>query len=57
MVQVFKNKWRIESKSGTVIQKDITVCSIAEAEEFIKRYVSSFTPSWIYELVPLRGKK
>lgn len=56
MRQTFKNKWRIESYKGTIIKKDITLASVTEAEDFIKNYVSSFTPAWGYEIVPL-GKK
>lgn len=56
MVQLFNHRWQIQTKSGNIIQGYITICTVPEAEEYIKRYVSSFTPAWEYEVIPLEKK-
>lgn len=55
MIQTSKHKWRIETESGTVMQEDINIFSEYEAEEYIKRYVSSFQ-SFSYDLKPKKDK-
>lgn len=52
MIQTEPCTWRIESEAGIILKDDIKVSIIYEAEDYVKRYVSSFT-DWTYELIPL----
>jgi hypothetical protein len=56
MVQLFPNNWYLMvSHNGVILQKDITVSSTYQAEEFVTRYISSF-PNWEYEIRALDKK-
>lgn len=53
MVQTSRYNWHIESPDGKVVMKsDLTFHNKSQAEDYIKRYVSSY-PNWRYVLVPL----
>lgn len=56
MVQLSKHKWRIETQNGTVIKDDVTVHSISEATEYIKRYISSYN-DWDFNILPLKKRE
>lgn len=53
IVQQSQVNWQIQTPSGHVLQRDITIASPHEAERFIKGYISSFT-NWTYEVVPIK---
>jgi hypothetical protein len=55
MIQRTPHNWRIESASGHIMQDNITAHSQYEAEEYVKRYISSFQ-GWSYEIVTIGGK-
>lgn len=55
MVQILPHVWQIESSTGHVMQKGITVHSITEAENYVKSYISSFT-GWTATVVPLLNR-
>lgn len=55
MIQSEPCNWYITNDKGTIIQDDIKVGLLLEAEDYIKRYISSFN-AWTYELIPL-GRK
>jgi hypothetical protein len=48
MKRISKNRWRIESSSGNVLLDDIILGTVAEAEEYVKAYVSTW--GWEYKL-------
>ena len=50
MVQVARQRWQLVSKDGVVIQEDILIYNKADADDWVRRYVSSFTPPWHYEI-------
>lgn len=52
MVQVSKHKWMLVTSNDNVLQEDINVFSIFEAEDYVKRYISSFQ-NWNYVLIPM----
>lgn len=52
MIQESKNRWRIESEKGIVLQSDIRLGTVFEAEDYIKAYISSFL-NWTYIMKPL----
>lgn len=52
MVQQTPHIWRIETPNGTILQSNVISHSAYEAEEYIKRYISSF-PNWDYRLILL----
>lgn len=56
MVQRSRSRWEIVSAKGFVMQANIAVSSRLEAEEYVKRYVSSFL-NWDYIVSPLKDKK
>lgn len=57
MVQTGKHTWSIKStSSGAIIQSNITIHNEYSANEYVKRYVSSFS-DWTYEVVPLKDPK
>ncbi len=51
MVQIYGHSWNIISEAGHIIQKDIRLNTSAEAEDYIRRYVSSY-PAMGYVMVP-----
>lgn len=51
MKQTAKNRWRIETIFGIIILDGIILGNKAEAEEFIKAYVSTW--GWAYEMEEL----
>jgi len=53
MRQTFPAKWELVSQNGTVLQKDITCGSFAEALEFVRRYASSFS-DWTFSVEPMK---
>lgn len=53
MRQISNSIWYIENTKGTILQKDIVAHGVYEAENYIKRWVSSF-PNWEYQLILLR---
>lgn len=55
MVQRSKNRWELQTSKGYPLQTDITVSSKKEAEDFVKRYLTSFN-CWTYEIIPLEEK-
>lgn len=55
MVQRTSHMWEIQSQSGHIIQGSITAHSEYEAEEYIKKYISSFD-RWSYEMFPIKAK-
>lgn len=54
MVQMTQCNWRIETLSGSVMKADIMLGLQAEAEEYVRKYLTSFT-DWSYEMVPLNN--
>lgn len=56
MIQSLQHKWRIESEQGQILQEDLNMGSVDEAENYCRRYVSSFM-DWSYEVVPLPPKQ
>lgn len=52
MVQFMPTLWRIESKDGRVLQDDIRIYSLRDAEKYIANWITSFS-CWKYELKPL----
>jgi hypothetical protein len=51
MVQTSRNRWKIQSESGSILLDDIILSNEVEAEEYVKGYVSSW--NWDYEMVSL----
>lgn len=49
MRQVLPNVWQIESAAGHVIQKGIIACSEREADDYVRKYASSFN-NWTYRI-------
>lgn len=56
MIQIAKANWRIETLTGHIMQKDITCGTVIEAEEYVKKYISSFD-GWSYRVIPLTLNK
>jgi hypothetical protein len=56
MVQTSNNRWEITTQKGFVLMGDIQLGTLLEAEDFVKRYLSSW-PAWHYKLVPIEKKK
>jgi hypothetical protein len=54
MIQTEPCTWKIMTEKGIILKDDIKVSMIYEAEDYVKRYISSFN-SWTYELIPLGG--
>jgi hypothetical protein len=52
MIQTMPHTWCIKSKDGHTIVKSIRIDSLVEAEDYIKKFCSSFS-DWGYELRPL----
>lgn len=52
MVQVNKSCWEIRTEHGIVLSDGIILGRIDEAEEYVRRYISSYS-NWTYELKPL----
>lgn len=55
MIQTMTCNWHIESQYGHVLVKNITCGTVIEAEEYVKRYISSFD-GWSYSVIPLTAK-
>lgn len=55
MIQTHPCNWIITNSKGIILMEDIKLGLKAEAEAFIKSYVSSFQ-DWTYELKPLEDK-
>lgn len=55
MIQEESCRWRLETEKGTVLQDNIMLGLRAEAEDYVKRYVSTY-PLWTYELI-IKEKK
>lgn len=53
MVQISQSRWEIQTRNGFVLQGDITVSTNHEAEDAVKRYISSYL-CWNYKMVPLK---
>lgn len=56
IVQQSQVNWQVQSPTGIILQKDITISSSHDAEVFIRGYVSSFH-NGSYEVVPLPKKE
>jgi hypothetical protein len=56
MRQTSKYSWEIVSDRGHVLQSGISLGSRYRAEDYVKRYVSSFH-GWTYEIMELKTKK
>lgn len=57
MVQRSTCMWQIVTDKGIILAEDICIGPIAEAEEYVKRYITSFQ-NWTYKMVPLKeGQK
>jgi hypothetical protein len=56
MVQHSKHKWCIKTATDKVLQDDIVISSQFEAEEYVKKYISSFM-GWTYDILPLVNKE
>jgi len=52
MIQISQSDWQVRTETGVLMQKNVTVSSVHDATEFIKRYVSSFM-GWEYEVIPM----
>ncbi len=52
MIQTSNHRWQIRTPKGILIVDDIHVNSAYEAEEYVKRYVSSYN-DWTYEVQPI----
>ena len=52
MKQINKTSWQILSESGILLVDDIKLGLIAEAEDYVKRYISSFD-TWTYDILPM----
>lgn len=55
MIQVSKCRWRIETKSGILLTDDIMIGLPAEAEDYVRKYITSYL-NWGYELKLLEEK-
>ena len=55
MIQISKNRWKIETNGGIVLIDDIYVANKYEATEYAKAYISS-QQGWDFELKPLGGE-
>lgn len=53
MLQVSQVNWQIVSHKGVILQKDITIGTVAEALEFVRNYASSFS-DWTFDVIPLK---
>jgi hypothetical protein len=54
MVQEAESRWRIETDRGIILTAEVIIPE-REAEDYIKRYISSYY-NWTYEMVYLRRK-
>lgn len=52
MIQTNNHRWQIKTLKGILILDDIHVDSAYEAEEYIRKYISSYQ-GWSYEIQPL----
>lgn len=52
MVQTSKHRWTIKSQKGYIIQDDLCFNNSAQAELYVKNYITSFQ-NWDYKMVPL----
>ncbi len=53
MRQLTSSLWQIENAKGIVLQYDIVAHGLYEAENYVKRWISSF-PNWDYEIILLQ---
>lgn len=56
MVEVNYGRWEIQTRRGYVIKGEIYVGTKTEAEDYIKRYLSSYL-CWNYELIPMKERE
>jgi len=49
-------RWQITTEKGIVLKDDIMLGTFLEAEDYVKRYVSSFS-NFIYEMKPIADKE
>ena len=52
MIQTSQCNWHIKSPKGHILMDNITVGTVHLAEDYVKRYISSF-PDWTFKLIPL----
>ncbi len=55
MIQRSKQRWDIVAPKGHILLEGIVVGTRHEAEEFVKKYVSSFL-CWSYVIIPKEKK-
>lgn len=55
MTQIYGHSWNIVSKDGHILQKSIRLNSYSEAEDYVRRYISSYQ-DWTYEMRPKNEK-
>lgn len=52
MRQVSKQRWRLESEAGKIIEDDIQCYTPYDAECWVKAYTSGYQ-CWEYKIIPL----
>ena len=55
MIQIHQANWTIQTATGTILKEDITLGLYDEAEEYVRKYITSFS-GWSYEMLPLKPK-
>jgi len=55
IVQVSKNRWKLETQDQVLILDDIMLYSIREAEDYAKAYISTWA-SWDFNVIPMEEK-
>jgi hypothetical protein len=55
MIQTSKCNWQIVTIKGIILVDDIKIGLVAEAEDYMRKYISSFE-SWTYEIKPMKGE-
>lgn len=56
MIQTSRQLWKMVSSKGCVIKEDVMVYSEYEANEYVRKYISSFS-GWSYVVLPIKGGK
>ncbi len=55
MIQVSRYRWNLVAPKGSVMVEGLLCSSSYEAEEWVKKYVSSW-PTWSYEVITRQEK-
>lgn len=55
MVQMMPVDWQIVSQSGAIVVKNIKIATLWEAEDYVRRYISSYH-GVTYRMIPLKTK-